>query len=618
MASPPGSRSNSVGGSGQISRTRSQFWSDQESTKRAASVAKARFAGDSPADRLRRRAEAVVFPERFNASYLPHYFRDATPAFHALLYTALAWERHLAVRIPRGFSKSTVVTFAYVVHQVACGAVLRDWHDGVLAQKDPALDAKIREVMAEEYARVVAAGPQTSRGLGLPDHWDPDVTRELDAWLAGIYVRQVEAGPVLPLRWDPFIQIIATDKDLAEEFTGAIRKELSQNNLLRADWGDLTPCKTNDWFERVKHEASNEDFESNAIRVAAYGMEGEIRGGKHGEWRPTLAIFDDPDGERTSRTSSQRNHNEDVVDKAVENGLEPKVGRVFLCGTPHHPDCLVVRKTERAESRVGWVALRFRSHDEHGRLLFASRFDAAELADKYRRLGEKAEPELGDRPPRLGNRPFHTVHHYDFRVWEGVPLPKFLVADPSYGKNESSDFQAAIVLRGPTVEPMPRFLVHRAEFWRIADPEEYADALNVLYAEERPDLAAIEAIALGHLTQMMATARGRRELLFPAWIRIERHEQSKEARVVGTSPLVNNGTIVTPSDGRCRRLELQWLNWGESGSKKDGPDVAQMALELARKFGGGGSSQFSARHQPRERGDLQPRHRQRFGAGRRR
>lgn len=579
---------------------RESYWGQVEAAKRLASIKGTRFADDSPAKRVRRMAEAIVLPERFNAIYLPHYFRGEPSPVHGLLYLVLAWEHHAAVRIPRGFAKSTTVTFAYPLHQVVCAPYLRALREGTLAATHPELAAEVDRVMREEARRRIAAGPLTTRTAGLPDHWDPSVNDALDAWLASVHARQVELGDRLLIHWDPFIQIVAVDLDLALEFTGSIRKELELNDLIRSDFGDLAPCKTGDWNRRVKRQASDEDFESNEVRVAAYSMQEEIRGGKHGAYRPTLAIFDDPDGEKTSRTINQRDQNEQMIAGAVENGLEPGVGRVMVCGTPHHPDCVVVRLTERDENKAHWVAFRFRARDEVGGLLWPSRFSAEVLADKFRRNPERAEPELDDRPPSVGGRKFKRIHYYPRALWDGVPLPKVLAFDPSYGQKKTSDFQALVALRGPTPEPVPRILVHRAVFLRIGDPEELIRAANAVYDEEDPDLAAIEAIALGALLQVMLMKDGRRSGLFPSWKRIERHEEAKELRITSLAPLVNEGILVFPDDGSCRQLEVQFLQNGDPGVKRDGPDVTHMALTELRQLG----HPRRISHVARERGEL--------------
>lgn len=561
--------------------TPKQFWGKVAAAGRLAELRAARFAGDTSAKRIRRMAEAVVLPEKFNEHYLPHYFRAVTPPFHALLYLALAWERHVAVRVPRGHAKSTVVTFAYVLHQVACAGILRGLRDDTLRTSSPELYAEIRAVMAEEARRRTAAGPLTPAGLGLPQHWDPKVDEDLAGWLHAVHVRQLAAGDEIPVHWDPYVQILGADLATALEITSSLRLELEENALLRADWGELKPCYTSDWGKAVRRAASDEDFESNWVRVRAFGMDGDLRGGKHGAWRPSLLIGDDPDGERTTRTELQRDGNARKIDVAGEPGLEPGTGRIFLCGTPHHPDCLIVRYTEHEKYRRRYQAIRFRAADERGVRLYAARFSAEHLADIRHQDPAAYESELGDRPPALGGRPFTELHYYRRADFEGLPLPKSMAFDPSLGRTKKADFQALVTLRGPTAEG--KILVHRARFYRIGDPRLLVETVNADRLTDDPDVAQCEAISAGSIIEMLLTSQLLAAGALEGWVRIERQEEGKDLRIRSLAPLVNGGTIVFPDDGSCRELELQFLGYGTPGAKRDGPDVTEMALRPLRQ-----------------------------------
>jgi|GEM_PF-6330839 len=567
--------------------TSRQFWSRIEATTRLAELNASRWEDDTPEKRVRRMAEAVVLPQLFNSHYLPHYFRDEGSPVHGLMYRALMFEQLIAARIPRGHGKSTVITFAYALHQVACAGVLKSWTEKRLETEQPELHKAICDVMREELARLRAEGPVSVGDLGLPDHWDGSVDAELEEWLWLVHQR-VAVARELPLRWDPYIQIIAVDKDSAVEFTAAIRADLRGNDRLRSDWGDLTPVKSGHWGRDQPGPASDADFESNGVRVRAYGMQGSIRGGKHGAFRPTLAIFDDADSEETTRTLKQRDSNQKKLTSAVRYGLEPKVGRVFFVGTPHHGDCMVVRLTEREKFKKAWHTLRFRAADEDGTLLYPAKWDSGALAEVEAEDPDAFLSEMGDKPPSQEGNPFGPAHYYDRDDFADVKLPCTLLAcDPSYGMSKTSDLQVLLKLRGPVPEghsvPKGAWLVDFYEQTRIGDPEVYVDHINVVQARERADLNVIEAIALGLLIEAMSTARGDRQNLFPRWVRITHHKEGKDVRIRGIAPLWNRGLLPLPSDNSCRPLENQARSYGESGSKVDGLDTLQMAVVQGRQ-----------------------------------
>ena len=558
--------------------TAKQFWDRVSAATRLAELHGARFDGDTPERQIRRMAEAVVLPEAFNRHYLPHYFRDGGAAFHHLLYLVLERGKFVVARAPRGHAKSTVVTFAYTLHQVVCAGVLRAWEDGTLATSQPELHQAIQAVMDEEVARRLQAGPQTCHSLGLPEHWADGVEAAMDGWLVAQHAALHEDATI-PLHWDPYIQIVAVDSATAVEFTAAIRAECERNDLLRSDWGDLTPCMAGDWDRRShRRAASDSDWEANGVRVRAFGMGEALRGGKHREWRPTLLIGDDLDSEETTRTLLQRDAQERKITSAAEGGLDEHKRRVMLVGTPVDADCVVCRLSEQQRFQEDWTSLRFRATDGT-RLLYAQKWSIKALARKERVNPEGYGSELDDRPPQDGSKPFREIHRYERADWRDLPLGKVMAFDPSLGKRLSSDYQAVVVLRGPTPEGW--ILVHRVELLRIPDPEQLVDAVNRIYAEERPDAAIIEAISMGHLLEVLATSRGARQGVWPAWQRIERQADSKDLRIRGLAPLVNTGVLRFPSDGSAVLLEKQFTDYPRG--KKDGPDATEMALRLLRE-----------------------------------
>ena len=580
---------------GSVKQVRRAFWSRLEATERLAELHGSAFTEDSPELRVERMAQAVVDPEYFNQTYLGHYFREAPPAFHSLIYLALLVERWVAIRAPRGHAKTTVADFAYTLHQVVCGPILRELQDGTLAASNPALHDAIARHRRQVWARLVET-PWTVERLGLPHHWDAQADIDLDEWLAATQASLRAAGE-LPIFWDPYIQLISEVEDLAIEITGTMRLELELNPLLRSDWGDLTPCKAGDWRRPVRRAASDADWECNGVRVGAFGMRGSIRGGKHGEWRPTLCLVDDPDGEESTQTRKQRDRNMRKLASAARHGLEPRRARMMVLSTPSDKDCVVCRLTEHEQYRSRWARLRFVAVDERGVLLFPGKWTLEELAEEEAENPDGYGSELRDRPPNDSANPFGPTQSYDRADFEDAALPVLMWHDPSYGQTSGSDFQATVTLRGPTPEGW--LLVHRYEQTRIGDPLAHVAHVNDQYAQEHPDLAAIEAIALGLLIEALATSQGNAAGIFPSWIRITHHKDSKHVRIRGIAPWWNAGVIRFPSDKSCRALEHQGRDYGESGATMAGLDALAGVAQLAMRHARGGTGPQRIIHSPR-------------------
>jgi len=536
--------------------TKAEFWKRIEAQERLAEIKGARFPDDTPAKQLRRRAEAIVLPWCFNKHYLPHYFRCEPAPFHLELYEALEAAKRIVVRAPRGHAKSTVVTFAYVLHQLVAARRLKAWQDGTLAAAEPELHTEILAVMDEEIRR--------RRGLVLADGdlSAADRVAALDALDA--------MGGLIPLHWDPYVQVVAATVDLAAEFCESIVLELQENPLLLSDWGET--------WDRA--ERAIQDFvTATGVRVKAFGMEGSIRGGKHRQWRPTLAIVDDPDSERTVTTRKMRDHQERKLTAAVNYGLEPGSARIFVVGTAVHADCLVCRLT--APRRFDrWLKLRYRAITEAGLPLWPARWTLEALAEEEAEDPEAFAMEMMDRPPSQGNHPFQALQYYSRDTYRDQDLPKVLIFDPSLGRTEKSDYQALVELMGPTAEG--KVLVDRVELLRIANPGQLVSTVLAIVAEDRPVAKIIEAIGFQALLEhMLVEAASQAGLVDGGWIPLYTQEQSKDLRIRGLAVPVARGDLLFPDDRSCRPLEDQFLDYPDG--KRDGVDAVEMGWRFIKQ-----------------------------------
>lgn len=507
--------------------TAKQFWSRLAVLERTAELHGSRFADDSPARRVMRMARAIVRPEAFNSTYLPHYFRSAPAPFHLELYRAMEADKRMVARAPRGHAKSTVVTFAYSLHQVVCAPLIEAFLSGRMDLDNAELAEAIRAELAQASA---------------------------------------ERGVSAQLAWDPYIQIVSVTVEQATEFTEAIKLELQTNELLRADFGELLPADD--------RQAAG-DWMSQGVRVKAFGMRGNIRGGKNRQWRPTLCIVDDPDSEETVTSSELRDRQERKLTAAANYGLEPKIGRIFVLGTPVAADCLVTRLTS-PDRFARWTKLQFKAIREDGQPLWPERWTLEALAEEEAEDPVAFAMEMMDTPPSTG-RPFETLHYYDDVELEGLDLPKVLAFDPALGRTEKADFQALVVLVGPT--PKGWYAVTRCELLRIGDPLALVRRVNAVAAEERPDIAVMETI--GFQALLLALMASDPQCVHEvAWVRIDTQAQAKDLRIRGLAPVLNVGTIRVPRDRRCRALEHQALDYPHG--KRDGLDVLEMAWRKAR------------------------------------
>lgn len=533
--------------------TEKRFWGRIAALEKVAELKGSKFPKDTPAAQLRRKARAVVRPEFFNTTYLPHYFHEAVAAFHLVMYAALETALRIVVEVPRGHGKSTAVTFAYCLHQVVCAEVLKAWAEGTLQASDPALYAAIVAELRDLHAERQAEADALAEALG----------EEL---------AEVEKPALI---WDPYIQITAVTVDLATEFTESIKIELENNARIAYDWG----------VQVTDRGVNYADFVSvSDVRVRATGMLSGNRGSKHKQYRPTLCIVDDPDDRKTISKRELRDAQQKVLTAALRYGLAPDC-RVFVVGTRLHYDCLTARLMN-SPNFDAWKRIRFQAIQEDGTPLWPERWSLARLLEAKAEDEDAFEQEMMNQPPGEGQKLFARLYYYDRGGPECLAAQRAIQAfDPSLGKTDKSDEQANIVLRFADTGPI---LVERAELTRIP-PRELAALVMDVHEDASPDELVMETIGFQTLLQVLMEDDPRYARDLPAIIPLDSQVESKDVRIASLATPIRQRDLLFPSDGSCRRLERRFLDYGEPGVKKDGPDATEMAVRRIRQLRRGGN-----------------------------
>lgn len=533
--------------------TEKQFWNRAQALERVAELHGAVFEDDTPQKRAARKAQAILHPEEFDRFYLPHYFTGEPAEFHKELYAIIERDRLAAVEAARGHAKSTVITFAYTTKQVATGAAMRAWNEGRLETEDPLLHAAL-------VAALIAEGRPPFEGLV----------------------------------WDPFIVLGSCTSGQAEDFTTAVKVELEQNSRLIGDWGELVSDPGRNYADFVT---------KSDIRVLAVGMRDSRRGVKHGPYRPTLWIIDDPDDEKTIGSERIRRKQIKYVTGMVRPAMDPVRGRVFIIANETHPECVVATiyrdqlVPEREQRFSVWAKYQFNARGPDGSILWEARFPARLLDELEQEDPEAFQTEYMNNPASTEDKPFKALQYYSRATYSELDLPKVGGLDPALGKTRTSDYQALVYIR---YSPRDRkVLIHRAEFKRLPPPD-LVVYVNGTYAEEQPVAFVVEAIGFQLLLVAMMASDGSQTGLFPSYETIESQTDSKDVRIRSLAPLVRT-TLLFPDDGSCRQLEKQFLAYPDG--KKDGPDIVEMIMRIIRRIAQGGTGMGEIIHHPRRFGE---------------
>ncbi|HEY6330238.1 MAG TPA: phage terminase large subunit [Blastocatellia bacterium] len=254
---------------------------------------------------------------------------------------------------------------------------------------------------------------------------------------------------------DPYLLLVMDTYDQAAAALEDIKEELSSNEKIRADFGNLVPQAEEDWI------AGGLDLDAtgkvvwregqivcrNSTRVDAFGKGAKTRGRRHGPSRPTHSTCDDLDNDENVVTKEQREKSWNWVMSALVPAMDPLTGSVTVIGTVIHFDCVIARAAHRTDedgdrlfTSIKFVALRRNPETGEMESTWPARFTTKALMRKKALLGAtKFGAEYLNSPRDEGSRVFDPNNFYYYKQSEIESLKAtttvtVLYVDPSKGK----------------------------------------------------------------------------------------------------------------------------------------------------------------------------------------
>jgi predicted phage terminase large subunit-like protein len=152
------------------------------------------------------------------------------------------------------------------------------------------------------------------------------------------------AGFAVPLykvlfRLDKFSLYVSNAQTHTEAQLESIRKELTENELILAFFGDIRPKKSAD------QRWAQEKFETlTGIAMQAKGKGSAIRGIHHKNKRPSIILVDDPQDREDVKSDTVRENDKKWAFAELTPArarVEGERGKIIVLGTWLHSDCLV-------------------------------------------------------------------------------------------------------------------------------------------------------------------------------------------------------------------------------------------------------------------------------------
>lgn len=144
-----------------------------------------------------------------------------------------------------------------------------------------------------------------------------------------------------------FWAIIGASQDKAKQFLDTIKAELSDNELLTADFGNLKGPTWN----------ALEIITANGVKISAHGAGEALRGMRFGSFRPSV-IIDDLETDETVQTPERIQKLYDWLDRTVLPLGDPKRSKFFMVGTILHYNSVL---NQVLVNRPDWKAFKYRA-----------------------------------------------------------------------------------------------------------------------------------------------------------------------------------------------------------------------------------------------------------------
>jgi len=423
-----------------------------------------------------------------------------------------------------------------------------------------------------------------------------------------------------------FVVLLSDTADKAAEFLDHIKHELVNNPRLAEDYPEA--CERGGRYPRAPRWRANEIITANNIKVAAQGVNQNIRGRRYVETRPDLIIVDDAESRENTHTAEARAKLDEWFNKSVLKA-GTKQTRVLVVGTIQHYDSLLERLTNPIksplwESRIyrsvirwstrpdlwaTWSALLHRREELDGGT-------GAEAAGKYFEANRKAMlegtevlwPENEDYYALMlmresegpasfdsekQNQPVNPAdclfleeefHYWDDRWGSSAELIAavgknacwFGACDPSLGKSGKYADDSAIITLLQDSSNGTLYVID-ADILR-RKPDLIIESVLTYQRLRRYTKLAFESNQFQSLLADELTRRSNAEGLYLP-VEPVQHSRDKLARIQSLQPLVRSGTL---QFSRRHAVLLEQMRLFPKAAHDDGPDALEMAVAAAR------------------------------------
>jgi predicted phage terminase large subunit-like protein len=415
-----------------------------------------------------------------------------------------------------------------------------------------------------------------------------------------------------------YILIISETDALSKKLIGWINKQLKFNAKLREDFGPLLHEKN------TQNEKDNEEafITASGTLVEASSSGKQLRGKRHGSYRPDLVIVDDPSSSNNEGTKEAR---EKLIHwfNSVVVPIGTKSTAIILVGTMVSATGLLNHVLKRKDFKASFHGAVIREPDnpklwDEYCEIYARCEDMAEADEFYERNREQLESgivlawpwrwtyrALMHEKVNMGTRAYNSEFrnlafsedeqfffpenfaYYRYLYENGrryivyedlrIPVDELTISgawDIAQGKNARSCYNAVITV-GRHEKTGHIFVLD--EYASKEPPHVYLDVIVAKIREFGHHVFSVETINAQHEFYRQLQERLRKEGIYKTRLNdVKSHKSSKEERIESLEPLCHNKTLVF---NRSHTILLDQMAQYPHGDYVDSIDALQLAVE---------------------------------------
>lgn len=410
---------------------------------------------------------------------------------------------------------------------------------------------------------------------------------------------------------EQYILLISDTSDQANKHLDVIREELSSNEKIAERYPDV--------FGEGPEWNNNAIETRSGVAVEALGSGKKIRGRRFKNFRPSLIILDDPEGDEAAFSPTIREHRRNWFLKGVTKAGEPKTN-ILVIGSKIHAECLVAHlavspgwREHNYKSIINWpenmdlwsewenilqdsrfkdpiaeAQKYYESHKEEmlkgSKVLWPERFPLIELMTVRASDGHAAfeqehqnnpiDPSTCEWNPALFDHPLIW-----FDEWPKNITMKSIGVDPSKGAQDKAGDYSAIVKIGQH----GGFLFVEADLQR-RDVQKICEDTIMAFLEFGPDVIGVESDQFQYLIgENMRRIAAERNIMIPI-VPVPTEGVNKKVRIRRLSPYVNMKRIRFKRRSPGTQLLIAQMMYFPNADYFDGPDGFEMGCRVMLQY----------------------------------